>query len=138
MSKRESGHGTRSAVEIATASANPELTTASENKPKEIALEVAPERPVQVCETGILFRLTATAANSPGPSGSHVALVAADSEDEARRIAFLHDAFGRDWRNPEFASAESLETTETHVHGDVVFRSEPAAPAGQKQAARRS
>jgi hypothetical protein len=54
-----------------------------------------------------------------------VAIVAADTEDEAREIASKHDAFRRDWRDPLFAACDNLETSATDVFGDVIFRSEP-------------
>jgi hypothetical protein len=59
------------------------------------------------------------------------------AEDEAREIASKHDAFGRDWRDPDFATCDCMETSETHVFGDVVFRSEPVAVEGRKHAAKR-
>jgi hypothetical protein len=40
-----------------------------------------------------------------------------------------------DWRDPHFAACESLETSETHVFGDVNFRSEPVAVEGRKRTA---
>jgi hypothetical protein len=62
-----------------------------------------------------------------GCTSRQVAIVAADTEDEARKIASLHDVFGRDWRDPLFAAADVMESRDTHVFGDVVFRSEPMA-----------
>jgi hypothetical protein len=41
----------------------------------------------------------------------------------------------RDWRDPHFAACDSLETSETHVFGDVIFRSEPVAVEGRKRTA---
>jgi hypothetical protein len=49
----------------------------------------------------------------------------------------MHDAFGRDWRDPHFAACDSLETSETHVFGDVIFRSEPVAVEALKRVAKR-
>jgi hypothetical protein len=46
-----------------------------------------------------------------------------DTEEEARQIASMHDAFGRDWRDPRFAVCDALETSETHVLA-TSFRSE--------------
>ena len=63
--------------------------------------------------------------------------VAADTEEEARQIASMHDAFGRDWRDPRFAVCDALDTPEAHVFGDVVFRSEPVAIKVRKRAAKR-
>lgn len=77
-----------------------------------------------------LFRLVPVADNDLSRSGRQVAIVAAETEDEARQIASVHDAFGRNWRDPHFAACESLETSETHVFGDVIFRSGPVAVEG--------
>jgi hypothetical protein len=90
-------------------------------------LEIVPERTVEVRETRKLFRLAPAADNDLSRSSRQVAIVAADTEDEARQIASKLDAFGRDWRDPLFAACDSLETSETHVFGDVIFRSEPSA-----------
>ena len=90
-------------------------------------LEIVPDRAVEVRETRTLFRLAPAAASDLSRSNLQVAIVAADTEDEARQIAFTHDAFGRDWRDPNYAVCESSETTETHVFGDVIVRSEPVA-----------
>jgi hypothetical protein len=100
-------------------------------------LEIVPERIVEVRETRTLFRLTPAAENDLTRSSRQVAIVAADTEDEARQIASKHDAFGRDWRDLHFAACDSLETSETHVFGDVVFRSVPVAIEGRKRAAKR-
>jgi hypothetical protein len=62
---------------------------------------------------------------------------AADTEEEARQIASLRDAFGRDWRDPRFAVCDTLDTPAAHVFGDVVFRSEPVAIEVGKRAAKR-
>jgi hypothetical protein len=101
-------------------------------------LEIAPERSVEVRETRTLFRLAPAAENDLGRSSRQIAIVAADTEEEARQIASMHDAFGRDWRNPRFAVCDALETSETHhVFGDVFFRSEPVAVDEGKRAAKR-
>jgi hypothetical protein len=100
-------------------------------------LEIVPDRTVEVRETRTLFRLAPAAENDLSRSSRQVAIVAADTEDEARQIASKHDAFGRDWRDPHFAACDSLETSETHVFGDVIFRSEPMAVEGLKLAAKR-
>jgi hypothetical protein len=73
---------------------------------------------------------------SSGPAGRSLSSLS-DTEDEARQIASKYDAFGRDWRDPLFAACDSLETSETHVFGDVVFRSEPVVVEGGKRAAKR-
>ena len=98
-------------------------------------LEIVPERAVEVRETRTLFRLTPAA--DLGRSSRQIAIVAADTEEEARQIASMHDAFGRDWRDPRFAVCDALDTPEAHVFGDVVFRSEPVAIAGGKRASKR-
>jgi hypothetical protein len=99
-------------------------------------LEIVPEQAVQVRETCRLFRLVPAAANDLGRSSRQVAIVAADTEDEARQIAAVHDAFGRNWRDPHFTVCDPLETSETHVFGDVIFRSEPVVVVGRKRAKR--
>ena len=60
-------------------------------------LEIVPERAVEVRETRTLFRLAPAADNDLGRSSRQIAIVAADTEEEARQIACMHDAFGRDW-----------------------------------------
>jgi hypothetical protein len=100
-------------------------------------LEIVPERAVEVRETRTLFRLAPAADKELGRSSRQVAIVAADTEEEARQIATMRDAFGRDWRDPRFAVCDALETSETHVLGDVVFRSESVAVEVGKRAAER-
>jgi hypothetical protein len=100
-------------------------------------LEIVPERAVEVRETRTLFRLAPAAANDLGRSSRPIAIVAADTEEDARQIASMHDAFGRDWRDPRFAVCDALDTPEAHVFGDVVFRSEPVAIKVGKRAAKR-
>jgi hypothetical protein len=100
-------------------------------------LEIVPERAVEVRETRRLSRLAPAAGNDFGRSSRQIAIVAADSEEEARQIASMHDAFGRDWRNPRFAVCDALDTPEAHVFGDVIFRSEPVAVDEGKRAAKR-
>jgi hypothetical protein len=100
-------------------------------------LEIVPERTVEVRETRKLFRLAPAADNDLSRSSRQVAIVAADTEDEARQIASKHDAFGRDWRDPDFAVADVIQTTESHVFGDVIFRSEPVVVGGGKRGAKR-
>jgi hypothetical protein len=57
-----------------------------------------------------------------------VAVVAADTEEEARALAASYDLLDGDWRNADFASAVVEETAERHVFGDVVISSVPTAP----------
>ena len=96
-----------------------EVTSADDEGP-----EVMRVRTVDVRETTSLFRLSPVSSNL-SRSSRQVAIVAADSEEKARSVAAKHDVFGRDWRDPRFAACESIATTERHVFGDVVFRSEP-------------
>jgi hypothetical protein len=84
--------------------------------------EVADEAVSQstaVRETQRLFRLKAA---------RFLAVVAADTEDEARTLAASHDPLGGDWRNPEFASSEFEDTNEAHVFGDVAISARAAPP----------
>ena len=96
---------------------------------EEDKLEIHPDRAVDVRETRRLFRLVPTASDDLGRTSRPVAIVAVDTEDKARRIASVYDVFRRDWRDPLFAVADVMESRETHVFGDVVFRSEPVATA---------
>jgi hypothetical protein len=100
-------------------------------------LEIVPERAVEVRETRMLFRLAPAVDNDLGRSSRQIAIVAADTEEEARQIASMHDAFGRDWRDPRFAVCDALDTPEAHVFGDVIFRSEPVAIEVGKRAPKR-
>ena len=100
-------------------------------------LEIVPERAVEVRETRTLFRLAPAADNDLGRSSRQIAIVAADTEEEARQIASMHDAFGRDWRDPRFAVCGALDTPEAHVFGDIFFRSEPVAIKVGRRAAKR-
>ncbi|MDB5582027.1 MAG: hypothetical protein JWR80_7203 [Bradyrhizobium sp.] len=81
--------------------------------------EIRPSQPLVVRETRRLYRLKA---------GRFLAVVAADTEDEARGLAAMQDALGGDWCNPLFASVEFEDGGEAHVFGDVVI-SILAAPA---------
>lgn len=58
-----------------------------------------------------------------------IAIVSADTEDDARAIATTADPMGRNWRDTHLFTADSIETAERHVIGDVVFRSTPTPPA---------
>ena len=104
---------------------------------EEDKLEIVPERTVEVRETRTLFRLTPAADNDLSRSSRQVAIVAADTEDEARQIAFRHDVFGRDWRDPHSAVLENMETSGTHIFGGVFFRSAPVAVEVRKRLAKR-
>jgi hypothetical protein len=100
-------------------------------------LEVAPERPVEVRETRKLFRLAPAVDSDLSGSSRQIAFVAAETEEDARQIASMHDAFGRDWRSVRFAVADVLDAPEAHVVGDVVFRSEPVLIAAGKRVPKR-
>ena len=65
-------------------------------------LEIVPEQAIEVRETRSLFRLAPAADNDLSRTSRQVAIVAADTKDEARQIAFTHDVFARDWRDPHF------------------------------------
>lgn len=77
------------AIEFHHAPAADRLMAGEEDK-----LEIVPERTVEVRETRTLFRLTPATDNDLSRSSRKVAVVAADTEDEARQIASMHDAFG--------------------------------------------
>lgn len=53
------------------------------------------------------------------------ALVPADSEDDARRIATETDPLGHDWRDQTRFVADTIVTPESHVVGDIIFKSVP-------------
>lgn len=57
-----------------------------------------------------------------------IAIVPAETEGVARAIATRADPMGRDWRDRVSFAADSIETTERHVIGDVIFRSIPQQP----------
>jgi alkanesulfonate monooxygenase SsuD/methylene tetrahydromethanopterin reductase-like flavin-dependent oxidoreductase (luciferase family) len=90
----------------------------------EAAAEVGHATPFTVRETRRLYRLRAE---------QFVAVVAADTEEEARALAASYDLLGADWRNADFASAEVEDTAESHVFGDVVISSVPTAPEPSKR-----
>jgi hypothetical protein len=62
-----------------------------------------------------------------------IALVPGNTEEEARRIATKADPFGRDWCDSSAFLAESMETPERHVVGDLIFRSTPNPIAGKRR-----
>jgi hypothetical protein len=78
----------------------------------DVVAEVPALQPHVVRETQRLYRLRA---------GRFLAVVAADTEEEARGFATSHDALGGNWGNSEFASAEAEDTGEAHVFGDVTI-----------------
>jgi hypothetical protein len=86
----------------------------------DVVVEVPAGQPLAVRETQRSYRLRAARFQ---------AVVAADTEDEARMIAASHDALRGDWSNPEFASCEFEDTGEVHVFGDVVISALAAPPA---------
>jgi hypothetical protein len=74
-----------------------------------------------VRETQRLYRLKAARCQ---------AVVAADTENEARTIAARHDALRGDWSDPEFASSEFEDTGESHVFGDLIISALAAPRSG--------
>jgi hypothetical protein len=85
----------------------------------DIVAEVSAPQPLAVRETRRLYRFQAA---------RFVAVVAADTEAEARTLAATHDALRCDWRNPQFATAQFEGTAETHVFGDVIISARAASP----------
>lgn len=79
---------------------------------------------VAVEETNRLFRLV-PAIDDLMLASRQIALVPANTEEEARRIATKADPFYRNWCDPSAFLAESMETPERHVVGDLIFRSRP-------------
>jgi hypothetical protein len=67
----------------------------------DVVAEVPAGQPLAVRETQRLYRLKA---------GRFVAVIAADTEDEARALAARQDGMRGDWSNPEFASSEFEDT----------------------------
>lgn len=89
----------------------------------EVADEIKATTSLSVRETSRLYRLR---------SARFVAVIAADTEAEARELAARQDVFGGNWRDQAFAVAEFEDTTEAHVVGDVTFSAsapEPGKPA---------
>lgn len=93
--------------------------TKNELPTADVVAEVPAAQPLEVRETQRLYRLK---------SARFQAVVAADTEDEARTLAARHDALRGDWCNPEFASSEFENSGEVHVFGDVIIAAH-AAPA---------
>jgi hypothetical protein len=81
--------------------------------------EIPVGQPFAVRETRRLYRLKAA---------RFLAVVAADTEAEARELAAKHHAIRGDWRNPDFASSEFEDTAEAHIFGDVVIATQAAPP----------
>jgi hypothetical protein len=90
----------------------------------ELVVEVPAGQPFAVRETTRLYRLRATRLQ---------AVVAADTEDEARSLAASHDTLRGDWSNPEFASSEFEDTGEAHVFGDVIISALAVPPARRRK-----
>jgi hypothetical protein len=86
--------------------------------------EVKAPASFSVRETSRLFRLT---------SSRFVAVIAADSEEEARELATRQDVFGGNWRDAAFSSAEFEDTSEVHVFGDVTFSAGGPPPRGARK-----
>jgi hypothetical protein len=92
----------------------------------EPTIEVA-SPPVMVPETSRLWKLT-PALNLLEKS-RQIAIVSAENEDDARDFATTADPMGHNWRDALAFTADSIETSERHVIGDVIFRSTPVPPA---------
>ena len=90
----------------------------------EPVVEVQSGQLFAVRETTRLYRLWATRFQ---------AVVAADTEDEARSLAASHDALRGDWCSPEFASSEFEDTGEAHVFGDVIISALAVPPARRRK-----
>jgi hypothetical protein len=91
--------------------------------------------PISVQETNRLYRLT-SAAHDLSRRSWQIALVPAETEEDARRMATMADPMGRDWRNTSSFVADSMDTPERHVVGDVIFRSTPNSVAIAKRKAK--
>lgn len=87
-------------------------------------IEIAPTAAHEVAETTRLIRLSPIGNDLSTPH-RQVALVAAKTEDQARQLASAYDPFGRDWKNIALFSADSFDDVDTHVLGDVIFKSVP-------------
>jgi hypothetical protein len=74
---------------------------------------------IAVAETHSVFRLTSKTG------GRYVALVAADTHEQARRFAAEADPFDADWEDPEKFECVHTIDPKDHVLGDVVFQSIP-------------
>jgi hypothetical protein len=76
--------------------------------------------PIAVAETAWVFRLMPREGQ-----GRYTAIVAAESEAEARRFASEADPFGADWLNLKKFECELCNDLQHHLVGDVVFQSSP-------------
>jgi alkanesulfonate monooxygenase SsuD/methylene tetrahydromethanopterin reductase-like flavin-dependent oxidoreductase (luciferase family) len=106
--------------------AKPLIVANAESEPAtagEIVAEGAVSQPLAVRETRRLYRLRAA---------RFLAVVAADTEAEARALAASHDALRGDC-NPQFALAEFDDNAEAHVFGDVVISVQAAPPIARSK-----
>lgn len=94
-------------------------------------LELAPAVPHVVAETTQLIRLTPVGEDLGVPF-RQIALVAADTEDQARQLAAAYDPFGRDWMNVKLFCADTFDDVGRHVVGDVIFKSMPSLKTSTK------
>jgi len=86
-----------------------------------------------VAETNRLFRLSPVTGD-PAQTSIPSAIIAAETEDDARAIAAKADPMGRDWNDRHLVDANYQDTPERHVTGDVIFRSipSPVSPKSKK------
>ncbi len=97
-------------------------------KPRtENLVEIKPIAPVVVPQTRSLYRLTPVGEDLAQPH-RQIALVAAETEQDARLLASVHDPFGRPWGDERKYTSDTTQSGELHVVGDVVFKSIPAPP----------
>lgn len=82
-----------------------------------------------VAETNRLFHLSPLVQTS-----RPIAIIAAETEDDARTLAAKADPMGRDWNDCTLFDASYHDTPERHVVGDIVFRSipSPSAPKSKR------
>jgi hypothetical protein len=88
-------------------------------------IEIVSRRAVDFRLTRTLYRLTPFSDSGSKGLGRPVVVVAADTEEEARHLASMHDPFRRDWKDRKFAAAQLQHSDEDHLFGDVTLRSEP-------------
>jgi hypothetical protein len=93
-----------------------------EEGPIELSLPV-----LLVAETHRLFRLSPAAVDYL-KSSIQTALVPADTEGDARRIATETNPLGQDWRDQTRFVADSIVTTESHVIGDIICQTSRRRP----------
>lgn len=99
-------------------------TSSQDAATDDVVVDELVAQPLPVRETQRLYRLKAA---------RFLAVVAADTEEEARALAASHDALRGDWCNPEFACSEFQDTGEAHVFGDVVISASAAPPIGRSK-----